>query len=155
MRRPSVSSAIEDNGFSLAKDLPYCMRTTRSESQAGLLLGLLGVLCFSFTIPATRVAVPELGPIVVGLGRALIAAALAGILLLLRREPFPRQHAFALLLTGAGVVIGFPLFSALALTAVPAVHGAVIAGFLPAATAVFATLRGGERPSVLFWLARS
>jgi drug/metabolite transporter (DMT)-like permease len=50
-------------------------------------------------------------------------------------------------------VAGFPLLSAWALTAMPASHGAVVAGLLPAATAVMAALRAGERPSRGFWLA--
>lgn len=128
------------------------MDATRRDLQVGLLLGFVGVVSFSLTLPATRVAVPELGAIVVGLGRAVVAAALAGALLALRREPFPKTHALAIVTTGIGVVVAFPLLSALALRTVPAVHGAVIVGFLPAATAVFATLRGGERPSRLFWL---
>jgi drug/metabolite transporter (DMT)-like permease len=128
------------------------MGTTRKEAQGGLLLGLIGVVSFSLTLPATRVAVPELGPIVVGLGRAVVAAALAGLVLALRREPFPKSYALTIVTTGLGVVIAFPLLSAFALRTVPAVHGAVIVGFLPAATAVFATLRGGERPSAFFWL---
>jgi hypothetical protein len=40
--------------------------------------GAVGVLCFSFTLPATRIADPAFGSIVVGLGRAIIAAILAG-----------------------------------------------------------------------------
>jgi drug/metabolite transporter (DMT)-like permease len=127
------------------------MGSMREEVRIGLLLGFIGVCCFSLTLPATRVAVPELGAVVVGLGRAVIAAVLAGLVLALRREPFPAAHTAALVTTGLGVVIGFPLLSALALRTVPSVHGAVIAGFLPAATAVFATLRGGERPSGWFW----
>jgi drug/metabolite transporter (DMT)-like permease len=53
----------------------------------------------------------------------------------------------------AGVVLGFPLFSALALRDVPAAHGAVVVGLLPAATAAWAVARAGERPSTRFWLA--
>ncbi|MGH7707486.1 MAG: DMT family transporter [Vulcanimicrobiaceae bacterium] len=122
------------------------------DARAGVLLGLVGIIAFSLTLPATRVAVPQLGATFVGLGRAIVAAVLAGALLALRREPFPKRHALAIVTTGLGVVVGFPLFSALALRTVPAVHGAVIVGFLPAATAVFAVLRGGERPSAGFWL---
>jgi drug/metabolite transporter (DMT)-like permease len=124
----------------------------RSNARAGLVLGLVGVLCFSVTLPATRVAVPELGPTIVGLGRGGVAAALAAVLLAVRRERVPREHLPGLFLSGLGIVIGFPLLSAIALKSVPAVHGAVVAGFLPAATAVFAVVRGGERPALRFWL---
>ena len=52
-----------------------------------------------------------------------------------------------------GVVFGWPLFSALALQDLTSAHSAVIVGVLPAATAVAAVLRAGERPSRGFWLA--
>lgn len=120
----------------------------------GLAWGFLGVLAFSLTLPATRAAVPELGGTLVGLGRALVAAALAGGLLLARRErPPPRRHWPGLAIVALGVVVGFPLCSALALRQVPAVHGAVVVGLLPAATAIMAVLRAGERPPAAFWLA--
>ncbi|CAA9561533.1 MAG: Permease of the drug/metabolite transporter (DMT) superfamily [uncultured Thermomicrobiales bacterium] len=120
----------------------------------GAAYGFLGVLAFSLTLPATRAAVPELGGVVVGLGRAVVAAALAGALLLLLRErPPARRHRRGLAIVALGVVIGFPLCSALALRSVPAVHGAVVVGLLPAATAIMAVARAGERPPPAFWLA--
>ncbi|WP_257451366.1 EamA family transporter [Archangium lipolyticum] len=120
----------------------------------GLLLGALGVLAFSLTLPATRVSVPELGGTVVGLGRALIAAGLAGLVLAVRRERLPeRRHWPRLALVAGGVVVGFPLLSALALRHMPASHGAVLVGLLPAATAVAAVFRARERPSWGFWLS--
>jgi len=119
----------------------------------GVLLGGLGVLCFSLTLPATRAADPALGGIVVGLGRALVAAVLAGLLLVARRERLPaRRHWPGLLIVAVGVVVGFPLCSALALQHLPATHGAVVTGLLPAATAVMAVLRADERPPRAFWL---
>lgn len=125
-----------------------------SPGREALLLGALGVLCFSFTLPATRVAVPVFGGKVVGLGRALVAAILAGALLTVRHEPLPeRRYWGRLALVAAGVVVGFPLFTSIALHHLTAVHSAVIVGMLPAATAVLSVLRGGERPSLGFWLA--
>jgi drug/metabolite transporter (DMT)-like permease len=119
---------------------------------AGALFGGLGVLAFSFTLPATRVAVRQLDGTVVGLGRALVAASLAAAVLLATRQPLPPRRLWGrLAVVSLGVVLGFPLFSALALTLVPASHGAVVVGLLPAATAVMAVLRGGERPSRAFW----
>jgi drug/metabolite transporter (DMT)-like permease len=119
-----------------------------------LLLGLLGVLAFSFSLPATREAVPVFGPTMVSLGRAEVAAALAGIVLLVRRERFPgRRRLRSLLLIGAGVVVGFPVLTSLALRNVPSAHGAVVIALLPAATAVFAVVLARERPPRQFWLA--
>lgn len=119
-----------------------------------VLLGSLGVLGFSFSLPATRLAVEELDAAFVGLGRAVAAAALGALLLVVLRQPRPRRaHVGRLVLVGVGVVVGFPLFTALALRELTSAHGAVIVGLLPAATAALAVLRAGERPSRGFWIA--
>jgi drug/metabolite transporter (DMT)-like permease len=119
-----------------------------------LFLGFLGVLAFSFTLPATRVAVGELDPTFVGIGREAVAAVPAALILLATRAPLPtRSQLGRLALVSLGVVFGWPLFSALALQDLTSAHSAVIVGVLPAATAVAAVLRAGERPSRGFWLA--
>jgi drug/metabolite transporter (DMT)-like permease len=119
-----------------------------------MLYGFLGVFGFSLTLPATRIAVAHLDPTVVGLGRALVAALLAAVVLVLTRQSIPSRKQFgALAIVAAGVVLGFPLLSAWALRQVHASHGAVMIGLLPLATAVVAALRVGERPSWQFWLA--
>jgi drug/metabolite transporter (DMT)-like permease len=121
---------------------------------AALFWGAVGVVSFSFTLPATRLAVAELDGTVVGLGRAIVAGLFAAVLLAVTRQPIPPCRYWPrLALVTLGVVLGFPLFSALALTVIPASHGAVIIGLLPAATAVMAVLRAGERPSIAFWVA--
>ncbi len=128
--------------------------TPLGRTREGLLLGALAVTAFSLSLPATRAAVPELGPTMVGLGRAVVAAALAGVLLAMRRERLPeRRYWPRLALVAGGVVVVFPLLSAVALREMPSAHGAVLVGLLPAATAVAAVLRAGERPSLAFWLA--
>jgi drug/metabolite transporter (DMT)-like permease len=119
-----------------------------------IFLGFLGVLAFSFTLPATRVAVGELDPTFVGIGREAVAALPAALILLATRAPLPTRSQLARLgLVSLGVVFGWPLFSALALQDLTSAHSAVIVGVLPAATAVAAVLRAGERPSLGFWLA--
>jgi drug/metabolite transporter (DMT)-like permease len=128
--------------------------TLRHLRASAAVWGGLGVLAFSLSLPATRVAVADLDATIVGLGRALVAAALAAALLSIRREPVPaRADVPRLLLTGVGVVIGFPLFSSLALRELSSAHATVIVGLLPAATAAFAVARGGERPGRGFWAA--
>ncbi|PYM55597.1 MAG: EamA family transporter [Candidatus Rokuibacteriota bacterium] len=120
---------------------------------ASFVYGSLGVVSFSLTLPATKVAVVDLGGTVVGLGRALVAAGLAALLLRVRRERWPsRAELPSLIVVAAGVVVGFPLLSAWAIRLVPASHGAVVTGLLPLATAVMAATRAGERPSWTFWL---
>ena len=94
-----------------------------------------------------RVAVEDLDATFVGLGRALVAAVLAGALLAIRREPLPdRRDLPRFAVVGLGVVIGFPLLSALALQHLTSAHTSVVVGLLPAATAVWAVARAGERP---------
>jgi drug/metabolite transporter (DMT)-like permease len=118
------------------------------------LLGFLGVLAFSFTLPATRIAVEELDPTFVGIGREAIAAIPAGLILLLSHSPLPsRRQLVQIAVVASGVVFGFPLFTALALRELTSAHSAVVVGLLPAATAVAAVLRAGEHPSRGFWLA--
>jgi drug/metabolite transporter (DMT)-like permease len=120
----------------------------------GLLLGALGVLGFSFSLPATRLAVADLDPLLVAFGRAVVAGALAAVVLAVGRAPRPSAEQWrGLVLVAVGVVAGFPLLTSLALRSLPASHGAVVVGMLPAATAVAAVLRAGERPTRAFWLA--
>jgi drug/metabolite transporter (DMT)-like permease len=128
------------------------VRNRLTRDQEGLLLGLIGVLAFSLSLPATKVAVPAFGPIMLSLGRAEFAAILAGVVLLARRERFPgRQHLRSLLLIGVGVVVGFPILTSYALKHVPSAHGAVVIALLPAATAAFGVLLARERPPRAFW----
>lgn len=114
------------------------------------------MLCFSLTITATRAAVPELGALLVGAGRSVLAGVLALLVLGARREALPaRSDLLPLTFTALGVVFGFPVCSAIALRSVPAVHALVVIGLVPMATALFAVLRNGERPPATFWLASS
>jgi drug/metabolite transporter (DMT)-like permease len=117
-------------------------------------LGALGVLAFSLSLPATRVAVQELDPWFVAFARAVGAALLAAAYLRGTGAPWPAAaQRRRLVIVAGGVVVGFPLFTSLALTSETAAHGAVVIAVLPAMTAVFAVLRAGERPPPLFWVA--
>jgi drug/metabolite transporter (DMT)-like permease len=119
-------------------------------------LGSLGIVGFSFSLPATRLAVADFDPWLVAFGRATVAAALAAIYLLATRAPRPtREQARSLAIVAAGVIVGFPLLTSLALEVQTAAHGAVVIAMLPAATAVAAVKRAHEHPSRGFWLAAS
>jgi drug/metabolite transporter (DMT)-like permease len=119
----------------------------------GLVYGSIGIVVFSLTLPATRIAVADLDPIFVGLGRAIVAAVLALILLIITRQKLPPRRDFPrYCIVVAGVIVGFPLLSAVAMHDAPASHGAVITGLLPLSTALFGVWRAGERPSRQFWI---
>lgn len=114
--------------------------------------GLLGVIIFSGSLPATRVAVADFSPLFLTSARAVIAALLAALLLAMLRQIRPaRRDLTALSIVMLGVVIGFPLLTALALQYITSARSIVFIGILPLATAVFGVLRGGERPKPLFW----
>lgn len=115
--------------------------------------GLLGVIIFGGSLPATRVAVASFTPLFLTSARAVIAALLAAALLLALRQKRPaRNDVVPLSIVAAGVVIGFPLLTALALQHITAARSIVFIGLLPLATAIFGVLRGGERPKPAFWL---
>ncbi|CAN7446810.1 DMT family transporter [Pseudoduganella sp. LjRoot289] len=118
-----------------------------------MLLGLAGVAIFSLTLPFTRMAVAAFEPAFVALGRALVAAVLAGLWLLWKRAPLPPRSALPqLAIVAIGCVIGFPWLTSIAMRTLPASHGAVLVGILPLATAMCSALRGYEKPSLGFWL---
>lgn len=130
------------------------MSGSMNQETRGMWLGAVGVAIFSLTLPFTRLAVAELNPVFIALGRAVVAAVGAGLLLWWLRAPRPNATQWrALAITALGVVIGFPVFSSIAMHYVPASHGAIVVGILPLATALFGALRFGERPSIGFWIA--
>nr|WP_208642328.1 DMT family transporter [Methylobacterium terrae] len=115
--------------------------------------GLLGVVIFSGSLPATRVAVGGFSPVFLTSARAVIAALLGAALLWGLRQKRPaRSDLASLAIVAIGVVVGFPLLTALALQHVTSAHSIVFIGLLPLATALFGVLRGGERPRAAFWI---
>jgi len=127
--------------------------TPALEKNSGWINGFIGVVIFSGSLPATRLAVLEFDPVFLTVIRATIAGALALCLLWLFRERRPAQDQwFSLLIVALGVVVGFPLLTALALQYVTSAHSIVFVGLLPLATAIFGVLRGGERPRPVFWI---
>ena len=118
----------------------------------GLLLAGLGVLVFSFSLPLTKIAVRGFDPTVAAVGRAAVASVLALIALLIVRPPRPSRAQFGrLVLVVGGVIFGFPILIAYALRHTASLHGSVVNGLLPLATAGLAVLRAGERPSSAYW----
>jgi drug/metabolite transporter (DMT)-like permease len=115
--------------------------------------GLLGVIIFSGSLPATRLAVADFTPLFVTSARAVIAALLGAVFLAALRQKRPdRADLGSLAIVAAGVVVGFPLLTGFALQHITSAHSVVFIGLLPLATAIFGVLRAGERPKPAFWL---
>ncbi|MFO1245332.1 MAG: DMT family transporter [Ramlibacter sp.] len=133
---------------------------TAQEKEA-LLWGVVGVTLFAATLPMTRLAVgpsdaPQLSPWFVTFGRAAVAGVLSALYLLWQhrrgRLKVPQRAEWSLVgMTAFGVIVGFPLFLALALRHVPSTHGAVVTALLPLSTAVLGALWFRQRPSGGFW----
>ena len=132
-----------------------------AQEKDALLWGMVGVTLFAATLPMTRLAVgttelSQLSPWFVTFGRAAVAGLLSiGYLLWQHRRgrlKVPRRVEWPLLaVTAFGVIVGFPLFLALALRHVPSTHGAVVTALLPLSTAVLGALWYRQRPSNGFW----
>jgi drug/metabolite transporter (DMT)-like permease len=119
----------------------------------GMIYGLLGICAFGLTLPATRVIVPYMDPIFIGMGRAVIAGIVSITLLIYFRQKIPTlKQMRQLVLVSLGVIIGFPILMSWAMVYVPASHGGVILGILPLATTIAGVLIGHEKPSVAFWI---
>jgi drug/metabolite transporter (DMT)-like permease len=120
----------------------------------GLVLALIGVVAFSFSLPLTVLALESFNPILTAMGRAVIAGAVAAVILLAKRVPWPNRGVIKpLVYTMAGAVFGWPILIALALQRTTSAHAAVIAAVMPLVTAIIAVLRTREHVAKQFWIA--
>lgn len=124
-----------------------------NKTTSGWLNGFIGMLIFSASLPATRIAVQDFDPVFLTAARAGIAGFVAVIVLFTLQVNRPRREDMASLgITAVGVVVGFPLLTALALQHITAAHSIVFIALLPLMTALFGVLRAGERPKATFWI---
>ena len=122
-------------------------------STSGWINGMIGILIFSASLPATRVAVQAFEPVFLTASRAAVAGLLGLVLLVIFREKRPSvRDVGSLVVVALGVVIGFPLLTAIALQHITSAHSIVFIGLLPLATAIFGVVRAGERPKPAFWI---
>jgi drug/metabolite transporter (DMT)-like permease len=126
-----------------------------TNSLRGFLLGALGVLIFSLTMPMTKVALENnaMSPWFVWAGRTVLAALAGTAFLLITRAKLPPRTAW-LPIAGAtlGIVFGWPLLNTIALQTVPSSHAAVVNGILPLSTAVIGATLNRERLAAGFWV---
>lgn len=124
-----------------------------TDTKNGWVYGFIGVVIFSGSLPATRVAVADFDPVFLTFVRAAIAGVLAFALLVLIPQKRPERRDIAsLVIVALGVVVGFPLLTALALKHITSAHSIVFIGLLPLSTAIFGVLRAGDNPRPAFWL---
>ena len=123
------------------------------QASKGWLNGLIGVVIFAGSLPATRIGVLGFTPEFLTTSRAAIAGVIGLICIILFKQVKPNlQQLKTLIIVAFGVVIGFPLFTALALQTISSSHAIIFVGLLPLSTAIFAVFRGGEKPTLQFWL---
>ena len=133
---------------------PIAVTAPHDRRGFGTAQAALGVIAFSLTFPATAWGLEGFGPWSLVAVRSVLAAFIAGGCLLALRVPPPdRKHWPGLAVVGAGVVLGFPMLTTLALRTSTTAHAAVVVGLLPLTTALLSALRVGSRPSRTFWVA--
>jgi drug/metabolite transporter (DMT)-like permease len=119
----------------------------------GMLIGFIGILIFSLTLPVSKIAVLSFSPYFIAFGRATLAGMVALAYLIYKKEALPPKIDFGkFVVISLGVVFGFPVFTTVAMTQGSSSHGAVILGMMPLATTVIGVIRFKERPSLGFWL---
>jgi drug/metabolite transporter (DMT)-like permease len=138
--RDVKSLAVASLGLPVAK--------SRSQEWQSWFFTALGVVCFSFTFPMTRLCLRTFDPILIALVRGAGAGVAALIVLVLSKSRTPERGQLVRLGCAAvGMVVVFPILVSMALQSVPATHASVLGSILPLATAVFGVVRGRESVS--------
>jgi len=115
--------------------------------------GIISVVAFSLTAPATKLAVASFTPFAVTGMRGLIAGIFCLAYLAWKRGPVPDSKTLgSLFLVGAVGAVGFSVLLALGLQTVPATHASVFLAMLPLLTAMMSQWMLRESTSPLFWL---
>ncbi|HIB35460.1 MAG TPA: DMT family transporter [Dehalococcoidia bacterium] len=123
----------------------------------GFLLGFIGVLIFSLTLPITRhLTQVDFTSLEIGFGRGFLAG-IASVLILLFKGQFKTENLPSktdlrkLIIAAIGVVFAFPIFTAIAMQTIPAGNGGIVLAAVPLSTAIFAGLLSEENPTTKFW----
>ena len=123
----------------------------------GFLLGFIGVVIFSLTLPITRhLTQVDFTSLEIGFGRGFLAG-IASVFILLFKGQFKTENLPSktdlrkLIITAIGVVFAFPIFTAIAMQTIPAGNGGIVLAAVPLSTAIFAGLLSEENPTKRFW----
>ena len=123
----------------------------------GFIFGFVGILIFSLTPPATKIALgPDnnaLTPEFITFGRSALAGIMSLMYLFFFKKKKPSvKFIFNILIVALSLSIGFPLFLSLGLIHSTSTHAAVILTLMPLMTAVFASFYFKQKASLGFWI---
>lgn len=123
----------------------------------GFIFGFVGILIFSLTPPATKIALgPDnnaLTPEFITFGRSALAGIMSLIyLFFFKKKKLSVKYIFNILIVALSLSIGFPLFLSLGLIHSTSTHAAVILTLMPLMTAVFASFYFKQKASLGFWI---
>ena len=128
-----------------------------SNENKGFIYGFVGILIFSLTPVATKIALGsdnnELSAEFITFGRSAVAGFLALLYLLFFKKKMPQKSDLMnFSIIALSLTIGFPLSLSYGLIYSTSIHAGVILAFLPLATAIFASFYFKQRASISFWL---
>ena len=123
----------------------------------GFIFGFVGILIFSLTPPATKIALgPDnnaLTPEFITFGRSALAGIMSLIYLFFFKKKKPSvKYIFNIFIVALSLSVGFPLFLSLGLIHSTSTHAAVILTLMPLMTAVFASFYFKQKASLGFWI---
>jgi drug/metabolite transporter (DMT)-like permease len=123
----------------------------------GFIFGFIGILIFSFTPPATKIALGfdnnALTPEFITFGRSALAGTLSLMYLFFSNKKIPNiKYIFNISIIAISLTVGFPLFLSLGLIHSTSTHAAVILTLMPLLTAVFASFYFKQKASLGFWI---
>ena len=126
-----------------------------SDTLRGYFFALTAVIGFGATFIGVALGNESFDPITMSFGRVIPGAILAVFALKSAKQPLlpPREAFPAIFGVTAGIVIGFPLLSTLALQNIHPADAGVMVAVSPIVTSIAAIFIGHKKPRKLFWLA--
>jgi drug/metabolite transporter (DMT)-like permease len=128
-----------------------------SNENKGFIFGLVGIIIFSITPVATKIALGfsnnELSPEFITFGRSALAGILSLTYLFLSKKKIPKlKYLFNFSVIALCITVAFPLSLSLGLIYSTSIHAGVILAFLPLATAILASFYFKQKASLGFWV---